>query len=133
LNCFSLQKRWRISDYGRHSALGGNACCRKGEEHGRSGLYLNVVIVLYLKEEKDFKKTFNACTTYSSIFKGTLQRYYIDTKDTENSKHIFPEKELRGHNPYSYIHVSVCDLYIPNIQCRSAYSAACRKIGGPIV
>jgi hypothetical protein len=32
---------------------------------------------------------------------------------TENSKHIFPEKELRGHSPNSYIHVSVCELYIP--------------------
>jgi hypothetical protein len=40
----------------------------------------------------------------------TLQRYY-----TENSKHIFPEKELRGHSPNSYIHVSVYDLYIPTI------------------
>ncbi len=34
---------------------------------------------------------------------------------TENSKHIFPEKELHGHSPNSYIHVSVCDLYIPTI------------------
>jgi hypothetical protein len=32
-----------------------------------------------------------------------------------NSKHIFPEKELGGHSPNSYIHVSVCDLYIPTI------------------
>jgi hypothetical protein len=23
----------------------------------------------------------------------------------------FPEKELRGYSPSSYIHVSVCDLY----------------------
>ncbi len=38
------------------------------------------------------------------------QRYY-----TENWKHIFPEKELRGHSPNSYIHVSVCYLYIPTI------------------
>ncbi len=34
---------------------------------------------------------------------------------TKNSKHIFPEKERRGHSPNSYIHVSVCDLYIPTI------------------
>jgi hypothetical protein len=40
--------------------------------------------------------------------KRALQRYY-----TENSKHIFPEKELRGHSHNSYIHISVCDLYIP--------------------
>ncbi len=29
----------------------------------------------------------------------TLQRYY-----TENSKRIFPKKELRGHSPNSYTH-----------------------------
>jgi hypothetical protein len=32
--------------------------------------------------------------------------------NTENSKHLFPKKELRGHSPNSYIHVSVSDLYI---------------------
>jgi hypothetical protein len=37
----------------------------------------------------------------------TLQRH-----NAENSKQIFPEKELRGYNPNSYIHVSVSDLYI---------------------
>ena len=46
----------------------------------------------------------------------TLQRH-----NTENSKQIFPEKELRGRSPSFHIHVSVCDLYIPT---RSAYSAA---------
>ncbi len=112
-NCFSLQKRRRISDYGRHSALGGNASGRKGEEHGRSGFYLNVVIVLYLKEGKDIKIIYSIY--YNSIFKDTLQRYYTDTKDTENSKHIFQEKELRGLSPDFHIHVSVCDLYIPTI------------------
>jgi hypothetical protein len=34
---------------------------------------------------------------------------------TENSKHIFPEKELHGHSPNSYIHVFVCDLFTPTI------------------
>ena len=34
---------------------------------------------------------------------------------TEKSKHIFPEKKLRGRSPNSYIHVSVDDLYIPTI------------------
>jgi hypothetical protein len=33
----------------------------------------------------------------------------------ENSKQIFTEKELRGHSPNVYIHVSVSDLYIPTI------------------
>jgi hypothetical protein len=39
-----------------------------------------------------------------------LQRH-----NTENSKQIFPEKELRGHNPNFHIHLSVRDLYIPTI------------------
>jgi hypothetical protein len=39
-----------------------------------------------------------------------LQRQY-----TENSKQIFPEIKLRGLSPNSYIHVSVSDLYIPEI------------------
>ncbi len=34
---------------------------------------------------------------------------------TQNSKQIFPEKELCGHSPNSYIHVSMSDLYIPLI------------------
>ncbi len=35
--------------------------------------------------------------------------------DTKNKKHIFPEKELRGHSPNSYIHNSVFELHIPTI------------------
>jgi hypothetical protein len=31
--------------------------------------------------------------------------------NTENSKQIFPRKELRGYSPNSYIHVSVSDFY----------------------
>ncbi len=33
----------------------------------------------------------------------------------QNLKQIFPDKELRGHSPNSYAHVSVSDLYIPMI------------------
>jgi hypothetical protein len=40
----------------------------------------------------------------------TLQRH-----KTENSKQIFPEKELRSLSPNFHIHVSVGDLYIPTI------------------
>ncbi len=40
----------------------------------------------------------------------TMQR-----TNTENSKHIFPEKESSGHSPNFNIHVSVNDLYIPTI------------------
>jgi hypothetical protein len=35
--------------------------------------------------------------------------------NTENSKQIFPGKELRGFSPNSFIHVFVSDLYIPLI------------------
>jgi hypothetical protein len=37
-----------------------------------------------------------------------LQRH-----NTENSKQIFPEKELRGLSPNFLIHMSVIDYYIP--------------------
>jgi hypothetical protein len=40
----------------------------------------------------------------------TLQRH-----NTENSKQIYPEKELRGLSPNFHIHVSVSDLYISTI------------------
>ncbi len=40
----------------------------------------------------------------------TLQRH-----NTENSKQIFPGKELRDYSPNSYIHVSASDLFIPLI------------------
>ncbi len=39
-----------------------------------------------------------------------LQRH-----NTENSKQISPEKELRGFSPNFRIHVSASDLYIPTI------------------
>ncbi len=50
------------------------------------------------------RKLVGACA-YQACHQTTLQRHY-----TENSKYIFPEKELRGNSPKSYIHVSVCDL-----------------------
>jgi hypothetical protein len=52
------------------------------------------------------------CADISStpILQPALQRH-----STENSKQIFPEKELRGLNPNVHIHVSVSDLYIPRI------------------
>jgi hypothetical protein len=54
---------------------------------------------------------------------GTLQRYY-----TENSKQIFSEEKLRGLSPNFYIHVFVCDLYIPRI----CLPIILQEIGGPI-
>ncbi len=41
---------------------------------------------------------------------GALQRH-----NTENSKQIFPEGELRGPSTNFYIHVSVSDFYIPTV------------------
>jgi hypothetical protein len=40
----------------------------------------------------------------------TLQRHNM-----ENSKQIFPEKELCGLSPNFHIYVSVSNLYIPRI------------------
>ncbi len=37
--------------------------------------------------------------------------YTLQRTKAENSKQIFPEKELRGHSPNFHIHVSVIDLY----------------------
>jgi hypothetical protein len=39
----------------------------------------------------------------------------VQRHNTEYSKQIFPEKELRGHSPNFHIHVSVNHLYIPTI------------------
>jgi hypothetical protein len=36
----------------------------------------------------------------------------LQRTSTENSKQIFPEKELRGHSPNFHIHVFVSYLYI---------------------
>jgi len=72
------------------------------------------------KETKDLSQHF--CQSPFSFFHvsmmcnqpwhpiSTLQRH-----NTENSKQIFPEKELRSHSPNVHIHVSVSDLYIPTI------------------
>jgi hypothetical protein len=38
--------------------------------------------------------------------------FTLQKNNTENSKQIFPEKELPGHSPNFHIHVSVSDLYI---------------------
>ncbi len=51
-------------------------------------------------------------------FSPPLQRH-----NTENSKQIFPEKELSGLSPNYHMHVFVSDLYVYSHD-RSAYSAA---------
>ncbi len=47
---------------------------------------------------------------------------------TENLIWVFPEMKLRGLVPYSYIHVSLSDLYIPGSVCL----LGCSKIGRSI-
>jgi hypothetical protein len=39
----------------------------------------------------------------------------VYSHSTEITIYVFPEKELRGLSPNSYIHVSVSDLNIPRI------------------
>jgi hypothetical protein len=48
--------------------------------------------------------------------------------NTENSKKIFPEKELGGHRSNFHIHVSVSYLYIPKIDLPFLLQEIC----GPI-
>jgi hypothetical protein len=45
---------------------------------------------------------------YNQLLLAALQRH-----STENSKQIFPEKEMHGHSLSFHIHVSVSDLCIP--------------------
>ncbi len=39
----------------------------------------------------------------------------LQRTNTDNSKQIFPENELRGHSPNFHIYVSLNDLYITTI------------------
>ncbi len=41
--------------------------------------------------------------------------YALQRHNTENSKQVFPENELRVLSPYFHIHVSVSNWYIPRI------------------
>ncbi len=50
--------------------------------------------------------------------------------NTENSKQIFPQKELRGHSPNFHIHLSVSDLYIPTIDLPTLLQEICGPILG---
>ncbi len=52
----------------------------------------------------------------------TLQR-----TNTENSKQIFPEKELRGHSPNFHIHVTIMCLWANYIFPPSICLFCCRK------
>jgi hypothetical protein len=51
-------------------------------------------------------------------------------RNTENSKQIFPEKELWGLSPNFHIHVSESDLYIPMIGAPTLMQEICGPILG---
>jgi hypothetical protein len=52
----------------------------------------------------------------------------LQRTNTENSKQIFPEKELLGHSPNFHIHVPVSDLYIPTIDLNILLHEICGQI-----
>jgi hypothetical protein len=56
----------------------------------------------------------------------------LQRTNSENSKQIFPEKELRGHSPNFHIHVSVSDLYTPTIDLPILLQEICGPIPGNI-
>ncbi len=62
---------------------------------------------------------------YMKVVTLTLQR-----TNTGNLKQIFKKKELRGHSPNFYIHVSVSHLYIPTIDLPILLQEICGPILG---
>jgi hypothetical protein len=60
-----------------------------------------------------------------NVASSTLQR-----TNTENSKQIFLEKELRGHSPNFHINVSVSELYITTIDLPDLPQEICGQILG---
>jgi hypothetical protein len=52
----------------------------------------------------------------------------LQRTNTENSKQLFPEKELPGHSPNFHIHVSVSDLYIPTIDLPISVALCLRQV-----
>ncbi len=56
--------------------------------------------------------------------------YALQRHNTENSKQIFPEKQLLGLSPNFHIHVSVSDYIFPRI---GLPIFCCRNICGPIL
>ncbi len=72
-----------------------------------------------------FKNPRSGCGATGSAASPTVHK-----TNTENSKQIFPEKELRGHSPNLHIHVSVRDLYIPTIDLPILLQEICGPILG---
>ncbi len=64
------------------------------------------------------------------ILSYTVYEYTLQRTNTENSKHIFPQKELRGKSPIFRIHVSVSDLFIHTIDLPILLQEICGPILG---
>ncbi len=65
-----------------------------------------------------------------SVYVFSLKHFTHNTANqAENSKQLFPEKELGGHSPNFHIQVSVSDLYIPKID----QPILLQEICGPIL
>jgi hypothetical protein len=71
---------------------------------------LNILFNHPVSEATPNSKITGAYSVTFSIPLTTLQRH-----NTENSKQIFPERELRGLIPNFHIHVSLRYFYIPSI------------------
>jgi hypothetical protein len=63
-----------------------------------------------------------SCSALASSLPMSMSTQQI--ANTENSKQIFPEKELRGHSPNFNIHVSVITIDLPILL---------QEISGPIL
>ncbi len=77
--------------------------------------------------EENLRIFSNMCTRSSNIFAPTLQRH-----NTENSKQIFPEKELSCLSPNFHIHVHVylSDFHFIFPVCLFCYRKICGRILG---
>ncbi len=62
---------------------------------------------------------------------GTASPYPTQQRtNAENSKQIFPQKELRGQSPNFHIHVSVSSLHFPTIDLAIVLKEICGQILG---
>ncbi len=68
------------------------------------------------ERKKDRKKDRGVLTQVSDPWLVPLNKNTLQRHNTENSKQIFPGKELWGLSPNFHIHVSESDLYISMIR-----------------
>jgi hypothetical protein len=87
----------------------GHPCCAFSSRRRVSAAISHLSLALLLSGRPHFR------THPALLIVFDIQYYTLQRTNTENSKHIFPEKELRGHSPNFRNHVSVSDLYIPTI------------------